>query len=161
MHMLNFSISDCSKIWNRFTKTEIYLSLEARMKCSKEGMFGSESKNPFFCHGAIHIIILDDDIFLEHLYSIHFIRWASATWCLSLCKHHLAKATLTQNFDEVEVFQTNSTFTATTTSLYDLFYPTQMTYNTTICIILNRRNIYIQLFCIITYCMYWIKIIKC
>jgi len=111
------------------------------MKCSKEGMFSSKSKNPFFSHGAIHVIILDNDIFLEHLYSIHFISGASSTLALPLCKHHLAKATLTQNFDEVEVFQTNFTFTATSASLYDLFCPTQTTYNTTTCIILSRINI--------------------
>lgn len=151
--MLNFSISDLPKNPKRFTKTVTHLSLEARMKCSEEGMFSSKSKNPFFRHGAIHVIILDDDIFLEHLYSIHFISRANATWCLSLCKHHLAKATLTQNLNEVEVFKRNSTFTATSTSLYNLFCPTQTTYNTTICIILNR-NFLLQLFCIITNCTY-------
>ena len=51
-----------------------------------------------FCHGTLHVIVLNDDIFFEDLDGENFVRGV-----LFLGQHDLAKRTLAQHFKETEV----------------------------------------------------------
>jgi hypothetical protein len=41
------------------------------MERSKERVVGSEGQDPLFRHGALHVVVLNDDVLLEDLNSEH------------------------------------------------------------------------------------------
>ena len=61
---------------------------------------GSEKKIfvLLFCHGALYVIVLNDDIFFEDLDGENFVRGV-----LLLGQHDLSERTLAQHFKETEV----------------------------------------------------------
>ena len=47
-----------------------YRSLKAAEQLSEEGVVAGQGQDPFLRHGALHIVILQDHILLQHLHSI-------------------------------------------------------------------------------------------
>ena len=45
--------------------------LEARVQTGEEGMVGRQSENPLLGHRALHVVVLDDHILLQHLHTPH------------------------------------------------------------------------------------------
>ena len=45
--------------------------LEARVQTGEEGMVGRQSENPLLGHRALHVVVLDDHILLQHLHTTH------------------------------------------------------------------------------------------
>ena len=41
--------------------------LKAGMKTGEEGMVGCQGQDPLLGHGALHVVVLDDDVLLQHL----------------------------------------------------------------------------------------------
>ena len=41
--------------------------LKAGMKTGEEGMVGGQGQDPLLGHGALHVVVLDDDVLLQHL----------------------------------------------------------------------------------------------
>ena len=64
---------------------------EERMSCWLE--------DPIFCHRVLNFILLDDDFFLENFNCIKVIRRLLTT------ENHFSKSTLSQNFQELEIFK--------------------------------------------------------
>lgn len=60
-----------------------YRSLKAAEQLSEEGVVAGQGQDPFLRHGALHIVILQDHILLQHLHSIQVSRFFCS------CKHHL------------------------------------------------------------------------
>ena len=56
-------------------------------------------ENPIFCHRVLNFILLDDDFFLENFNCIKVIRRLLTT------ENHFSKSTLSQNFEELEIFK--------------------------------------------------------
>lgn len=60
-----------------------YRSLEATVELGEEGVVPGKGEDAFLCHGALNIIILENDILLQHLHCIQLPT------LLHLGKHHL------------------------------------------------------------------------
>ena len=61
----------------------MYHGLEAGVKLDEEWRLLGQSEDPLLDHGAVNVIVLDDDVLLEDLNGIEFV-------CpLSLSQHHL------------------------------------------------------------------------
>ena len=43
------------------------------MQTGEEGMVGRESENPLLGHRALHVVVLDDHILLQHLHKDHIV----------------------------------------------------------------------------------------
>ena len=67
-----------------YVKT-IYHGLEARMELDKEWRLLGQGKHPLLDHGAVDIVILDDDVLLEDLDRVQLVS------PLPLSQHHLGK----------------------------------------------------------------------
>lgn len=48
-------------------------SLEAGMQLHQERWFGAQSQDPFLHHSALHVIILDDDVFLQDFDGVELV----------------------------------------------------------------------------------------
>jgi hypothetical protein len=42
-------------------------NLKAGVKTGEEGMVGGEGEDPLLCHGALHVVVLDDHVLLQNL----------------------------------------------------------------------------------------------
>lgn len=60
-----------------------YFSLEAAEELGQVGVFPGQGKDPFLSEGAVHVIILQDHVFLQHFDGVHLIT------AFQLCQHHL------------------------------------------------------------------------
>ena len=47
-----------------------YRGLKAAEQLSEEGVIAGQGQDPFLGHGALHIIVLQDHVLLQHLHSI-------------------------------------------------------------------------------------------
>ena len=61
----------------------MYHGLEARVKLDKEWRLLGQREHPLLDHGAVNVIVLDDDVLLEDLDRVELVR------SLPLSKHHL------------------------------------------------------------------------
>ena len=71
--------------------------LETRMELNKERRFLSQGQHPFLHHGAVDIIILDDDVFLQYFDCVEFVR------PLPLCQHDLPEGALAKDHQVIEI----------------------------------------------------------
>ena len=89
------------------------LGLEAGIQTCQEWMVCCQGKDSLFCHCALDIIILYDDIFFQHLnitsgledqsyFFCSFIHLNSKHFiCVALLsQHHLSKRSLSENFQK-------------------------------------------------------------
>ena len=60
-----------------------YRGLKAAEELREEGVTAGQGQDPFLSHGALHIVILQDHVLLQHLHSIE------VSCFLDSCKHHL------------------------------------------------------------------------
>lgn len=67
------------------TQTSVftYFSLEAAEELGQVGVFPGQGKDPFLSEGAVHVVILQDHVFLQHFDGVHLIT------AFQLCQHHL------------------------------------------------------------------------
>ena len=71
--------------------------LETRMELNKERRFLSQGQHPFLHHGAVDVIILDDDVFLQYFDCVEFVR------PLPLCQHDLPEGALAKDHQVIEI----------------------------------------------------------
>ena len=64
-------------------------------------MTSGEGKNSALRHRAFDVIVLQDDVFFQHLDGINFVGSASFR------QHHFAETSLSENFNEIKIFKTN------------------------------------------------------
>ena len=74
-----------------------YHSLEAGMKVNQEGRFSRQSQNSLLNHGALHIIVLDDDVLLQNFDCVQLLS------ALSLGQHHLPEGSLAKNHQVIKI----------------------------------------------------------
>ena len=60
-----------------------YHGLEAGVKLDKEGRLLGQGQDPLLDHGAVDVVVLDDDVLLEDLDRVQLVR------ALPLGQHHL------------------------------------------------------------------------
>lgn len=60
-----------------------YPCLEAAVELGEVGVSAGEGQDALLCHGAVHIIVLQDHVLLQNFDSINLLC------SLQLCKHHL------------------------------------------------------------------------
>ena len=101
------------RIFLRLSTILPVLRLEAGVETRQEWMVCCQGKDSLFCHCAFHIIILNDDIFFQHLKlyiqemtdhckcvpathldSKHFVR------VTLLSQHHFSKGSFSKNFQK-------------------------------------------------------------
>ena len=63
--------------------------LKAAVEFSEVWMGASEGQHSLLCHGALHVIVLQDDILLQHLHCKHTLTAVQAG------QHHLYKCVWT------------------------------------------------------------------
>ena len=63
----------------------MYHGLEARMELDKEWRLLGQGEHPLLDHGAVDVVILDDDVLLEDLDRVQLVS------PLPLSQHHLGK----------------------------------------------------------------------
>ena len=56
-------------------------------------------ENPIFCHRVLNLILFDDNFFLENFNCIQVI------WRFLTTENNFSKSTLSQNFQELEIFK--------------------------------------------------------
>ena len=71
--------------------------LETRMELNKERRFLSQGQHPFLHHGAVDIIILDDDVFLQYFDCVELVR------PLPLRQHDLPEGALAKDHQVIEI----------------------------------------------------------
>lgn len=60
-----------------------YFSLEAAEELGQVGVFSGQGEDSFLSEGAVHVIVLQDHVFLQHFDGVHLIT------AFQLCQHHL------------------------------------------------------------------------
>ena len=94
------------KFWNLKIKTIKYLGLETRMQGGQEGMVGRQRQDALLRHGALNVVVLDDDVLFEDFDGKYF-------FCVPLfCQHHFAEGAFAQDFEEPKIFQRTLDFAA-------------------------------------------------
>lgn len=56
-------------------------------------------KDPVFCHGVLHLVLLDDHLLLQNLDGVQVVGRLLAA------QDHLPKCSLSKNFQELEIFE--------------------------------------------------------
>lgn len=77
-------------------------SLKAAEELGEEGVVAGQGQDPLLCHGALHIVILQDHILLQDLHSIQLSCF------LYSGQHHLPEAPLPQHPEELKVVDAES-----------------------------------------------------
>jgi len=78
-------IHEISAIDKLHHKVETIHGLEAGVKLDKEGRLLGQGQDPLLDHGAVDVVVLDDDVLLEDLDRVQLVR------ALPLGQHHLPK----------------------------------------------------------------------
>ena len=60
-----------------------YFGLEAAEQLCQVRMFSGEGQDPFLRQGAVHVVVLQDHVFLQHLDGVNLVA------AFQLCQHHL------------------------------------------------------------------------
>ena len=83
------------------------------MQRGQEGMIGRQCQDALLRHGALNVVVLDDDVLFEDFDGEHFFRVPLFR------QHHFAKRAFAQDLQEAKVFQRTLDFAAL--SIHDLF----------------------------------------
>lgn len=57
--------------------------LEGAVEGGQKGVLGGQRENALLAHRALHVVVLQDDVLLQHFDCVHFVR------SLPLSQHHL------------------------------------------------------------------------
>lgn len=60
-----------------------YPCLEAAVELGEVGVSAGEGQDALLGHGAVHVVVLQDDVLLQNFDCVDFLR------PLQLCQHHL------------------------------------------------------------------------
>ena len=83
------------------------------MQGGQEWVVGWQRQDALFRHGALNVVVLDDDVLFEDFDGKDFFRVPL------FCQHHFAERAFAQDFEEPKVFQRTLDFAAL--SIHDFF----------------------------------------